>query len=829
MELAAGTNFGGDYIAGGAHDDQIFGQLGNDTIQGDGSIDLTVGAQWSADGALSVQPSVENAASDGHDYIEGNGGTDVVFGNLGQDDIIGGSSSLFSLDDPSKRTDFIGEDILFGGAGTRLDRYALGQGGASAVNVVAEHAFDADVILGDNGNIFHLLDSSGARLTFNYDSAADAGAAAAQSRGSQRVFVRAFQLLDYTMGSDAAGIGASDLIKGEDGDDIIHGQRGNDVLYGDAWDDDIYGGTGSDKIFGGSGEDGIVADDGLIKTSRNGIAEPLYGIAASTQTVLSGGHATGAVVDITGLLKKTVELLAYDFGMSDIVYGGLGDDFIHGGAGNDALSGAEALPLFYNDTRPMTADPFAHDNATGKLSFYNADNPLPKVAGFLLNFEAFDSSGVLIEDGKDWIFGDTGNDAIFGGTGADRLFGGYGDDYLQLDDNLDTNGGLNDTSDSVLATAATAGAGDFAYGGGGRDVLIGNTGADRMFDWNGEYNSYLVPFSRFGAPHIVRHGNAAIREFLNELALAGGADASMPEPYGELGMLDKETGGPRDPQPGNGRGAYDSTGGVENDSLKNPLQNSHGSTPSADAAAMPAAPAGPSTTTQVEIHATAATAAETSGALVYTVSRSDSIGEIAINLGRGGSASLSGDYTLTASGGTLSADGLALTLPDGAGSAMIVATPVNDAAVESTETLVYNIAAGVGYTVGPTSSATGTIASDDLPALHVSSASVLEGKAKTSTVNVTVTLSAPLASTVTVTASTLALAPGVGRAAAGSDFVSKTQLLTFAPGVTVQTFSILINGDRTVEADEIFNVVLSNASGADIETGTGVVTIKNDD
>ena len=33
------TLFGADYIAGGAGDDQIFGQLGNDTVQGDGTID----------------------------------------------------------------------------------------------------------------------------------------------------------------------------------------------------------------------------------------------------------------------------------------------------------------------------------------------------------------------------------------------------------------------------------------------------------------------------------------------------------------------------------------------------------------------------------------------------------------------------------------------------------------------------------------------------------------------------------------------------------------------------------------------------------------------
>jgi hypothetical protein len=29
-------------------------------------------------------------------------------------------------------------------------------------------------------------------------------------------------------------------------------------------------------------------------------------------------------------------------------------------------------------------------------------------------------------------------------------------------------------------------------------VLIGNTGGDRLIDWVGEYNSYLVPYAPFG-------------------------------------------------------------------------------------------------------------------------------------------------------------------------------------------------------------------------------------------------------------------------------------------------------------------------------------------
>ncbi|MDO9285445.1 MAG: hypothetical protein Q7U26_11145 [Aquabacterium sp.] len=414
-------------------------------------------------------------------------------------------------------------------------------------------------------------------------------------RSTDRIVVRTFDLLDYTPGNDAAAIGGNDLVKAEDGDDIVHGGRGNDVLYGDGWDDDLYGGTGSDRLFGGSGEDGLLGDDGRLSTSRNGVAEPLYGIVASTEHLIElPGPFTGAWVDLNGYLKKTVNLLAWEQqGGDDTVYGGLGDDFIHGGDGNDALSGAEALPPFFDDVRAATAAPFQYDTVTRKLDFYDADAPMLKVAGFLLNFEAFDR-GVLIEDGKDWIFGDGGHDALFGGTGHDRLFGGLGDDYHQLDDNLDTNGGLNDVPDDATEVQTTGGTGDFAYGGGGLDVLIANSGHDRMFDWTGEFNSFVVPFARFGAPTINRLLAPHTLQFITDLATAGGADRSLTEPHGEIGLVtqhdpewNQQHGAPRDPQPGNGHARYDDSGGKEDDRTLAPLQTEHGSTPSGGVPGVP--------------------------------------------------------------------------------------------------------------------------------------------------------------------------------------------------------------------------------------------------
>ena len=40
-------------------------------------------------------------------------------------------------------------------------------------------------------------------------------------------------------------------------------------------------------------------------------------------------------------------------------------------------------------------------------------------------------------------------------------------------------------------------------------MLIGNTGGDRLIDWVGEFNSYIVPFSPFGAFTISRSSRRA--------------------------------------------------------------------------------------------------------------------------------------------------------------------------------------------------------------------------------------------------------------------------------------------------------------------------------
>ncbi len=68
-----------------------------------------------------------------------------------------------------------------------------------------------------------------------------------------------------------------------------------------------------------------------------------------------------------------------------------------------------------------------------------------------------------------------------------------------------------------------------------------------------------------------------------------------------------------------------------------------------------------------------------------------------------------------------------------------------------------------------------------------------------------------------------------GTAIAGSDYVAQTGTITFAPGVKRQTINIIIKGDRRIEPDETFKVVLSNPVNAVFADGTAVGTIINDD
>ena len=425
--------YGDDYIAAGAGDDMVFGQLGNDVLLGDGALeDGPVAAQRLPGvgdplGALILNAAIERL-TDGDDYVEGGGGADLIFGGLGQDDLIGGSSSLFGLTTPGQRPD--GSDYIFGGSGRRTGHNAV------TGDLGDPHSADADAIVGDNGNIVRVVGTSGADL---------GQVAYGHDQSGRKIVVRAITLLD--------GAGA-DEIHGESGDDSVYAGAGNDRVFGDAEDDDLIGGAGHDWISGGTGNDGILGDDGRVRTHRGGVPEPLFG----------NPSAPGGVI-------KTTLLIAPESGGDDVIFGGLGDD-VHRrrrrrrrdlgrrGAARElrrrrrqrrpdgdrahrlhaALQPGRPAPL-----RPPRAGPDAADVRALQRGPPGVAHLRPAVATSSSTNDP--SAGpklpVVASDGDDRIAGNNGNDWIVGGTGRDVLNGGDGDDLLGADDDLRTGGGAN--------------------------------------------------------------------------------------------------------------------------------------------------------------------------------------------------------------------------------------------------------------------------------------------------------------------------------------------------------------------------------------------------
>jgi hypothetical protein len=88
----------------------------------------------------------------------------------------------------------------------------------------------------------------------------------------------------------------------------------------------------------------------------------------------------------------------------------------------------------------------------------------------------------------------------------------------------------------------------------------------------------------------------------------------------------------------------------------------------------------------------------------------------------------------------------------------------------------------------------------------------------------TVTLSAASGQPVTVQYST-----ANGTATTGSDFLTASGTLTFAPGETSKTITVAVRGDQMFEPNETFVVNLGGATNATMSDWTGIGTIVNDD
>ena len=114
----------------------------------------------------------------------------------------------------------------------------------------------------------------------------------------------------------------------------------------------------------------------------------------------------------------------------------------------------------------------------------------------------------------------------------------------------------------------------------------------------------------------------------------------------------------------------------------------------------------------VTVVATDAAAGETANPGIFTVTRTGpTTAALTVSYTVGGTATSVTDYTPALSGTAV--------IPVGAASAALTLTPVNDTAFEGPETVVVTVTGAAPYLVGAASTATVTIADNDLPAVTI--------------------------------------------------------------------------------------------------------------
>ena len=197
---------------------------------------------------------------------------------------------------------------------------------------------------------------------------------------------------------------------------------------------------------------------------------------------------------------------------------------------------------------------------------------------------------------------------------------------------------------------------------------------------------------------------------------------------------------------------------------------------------------------------------------------------------------------------------LPVTIPAGQDRATVQVCTVADSIHENDETLLVEITAATGASLGTVTQAVGTITNDDpLPQLSIGDTSVAEDASIPlnppvditgdgipdseyvygETAQFTVTLTGESDRTITVSYDTEAT-PGTATSttscqsypgSAVEDYRPKSGTLTFIPGDTSETFTVTLCPDDQYEGDETIVATLSGPTNAALGTGTGTGTI----
>jgi Ca2+-binding RTX toxin-like protein len=527
---------GADYITGGLGDDIIFGDEGADRAGwyqtnealGGATVSLLLQGQAQDTGSqgwdtlfdienLSGTPFADsltgddndnwlwgspatmspgNISASNNDFLDGQGGNDLLTVGLGNHTVIGGDGTdtlRFTengLPEPAITIDLnlqgASQDTGAGSwtltgienvSGGREDDTLIGDG----VGNTLAGDLGADTIFGGGGNDLLLGDG----------------------------FINVSADLVSTITYDRGTEGGNDQLNGGGGDDSLYGGGGADTLRGGADNDDLHGGSGDDLLVGGFGDDLVNGGDGFDRAGNYHLNEALGGVTIDlnlqgvAQDTGSQGWDTLTGIEyvsgtpwadtLTGdandnVLWGSVATIDPDSNWvsssnNDTLDGGAGNDLLYAGIGNHTLTGGEG-----NDTVGFTEnwgdDPAIHISLALQGGAQDTGVGLWTLTGIENLSGGNDNDQLTGDENANILAGSFGNDLLSGGGGADSL---YGDGVIDtaapssgpstLFPDVGANG--NDVLDGGDGN-------DELYGGGGNDQLIGGEGDDLLDGGEGQ-------------------------------------------------------------------------------------------------------------------------------------------------------------------------------------------------------------------------------------------------------------------------------------------------------------------------------------------------------
>jgi len=201
----------------------------------------------------------------------------------------------------------------------------------------------------------------------------------------------------------------------------------------------------------------------------------------------------------------------------------------------------------------------------------------------------------------------------------------------------------------------------------------------------------------------------------------------------------------------------------------------------------------------------------------FTLRRSGSTSkELAVSFTVGGSAASGTDYASI---------GTSITIPAGSDAAVVTLRPVDDGAIEGSETVILTVAAGISYTLGTPKAATVTIHDNDFPPVVTVAATTAGAAEEGPTPGVfTFTRTGNTSASLTVKLEVSGTATG------GTDFASIGTSVTIPAGSASATKTVTPVDDTDVERDETVIVKLVADPAYDLgASSSATITIDEND